>query len=956
MYMIEKNIKFKVEDSVQLFLFEDFQSIAMEGDIFTIYMPEQFKMFKEEYLCIHQNSIKLFSKLDSIGIKLKETFHNILDFDLSLEAQEGKKPWLYLNSNDIDLEYLANKTIESLRICLKEKDRESFYIFCEDIIQAIYNISIEGPIDSESVLNRNRLLESLLTHKLSNYGDVELNLHKIIRRRVKEDLERNNCTEKEILHFEIKYSENESGEKEYISSNTSEWFELQELSKKVQFYQVFENNKHVAISNPIAHNPDAKTPVYWSYVLEFSIDNMPMSENKYIKLHMSRRVWMNSNVILKMKKRRKHSMYVFSRDKQVFKYMLRKNKDTVELASKEDQLYLERSAKINSSLLEEILSKPSNFQKPTLNPFIGVPYDAQTFGTRPRKSGVSNMEKLSLIDSLIKSLNLNIIKNVDCIKYDKVGKSELFNQNYVIHCNKDISINVYEQTEGFFEYVIKTIEHFIKKKDKFLSNLTLMDVDENKATFEFIGANQTRLIYLNKRNCFDFCGKIEKEIEVVQRDIKNVIENDLSHGDDSLLQTALIELVNFNEVKGVSENEDPKRLIRLTFLEENILTQFITPINDYTKLSDKDTCRIKNAIGDLLNQVGITKTMPMNSGITTYSYMETSISVPKSITSLYKEENIKNVKIPISILKKENNNSQKYMILGLDNIWISKESLISNLKAYINKTIVDAKRTLGADIGLFRFKEVFDIVEKDTTNCNRKILLWEYGSERRDFNSVYKENILPFKDIATKNGIELLFIKNNGTTPQFVTLEKESKLHKRDIDGTPALDDYKLIATTNKDGYFKFFDIDDKCINVLGLIGDKPSTHKPNRAHSGFEYNSGEQRRRLLLATYIGMHDLDEVAVWIQENRKMNLSYEHMLNHHIHLHELLDLREYIEILEFKYNSFYKEDFTQRSLEDVAAEMSNDLAFKQLEFDLFRIDSVDEYDIPIYITAYKANKL
>ncbi len=230
--------------------------------------------------------------------------------------------------------------------------------------------------------------------------------------------------------------------------------------------------------------------------------------------------------------------------------------------------------------------------------------------------------------------------------------------------------------------------------------------------------------------------------------------------------------------------------------------------------------------------------------------------------------------------------------------------------------------------------------------------MWVYNSERECFKTLHDEYISKVEDSSINCGIELMFIKNNSTTPQFVTTEKSPELYKRNALGDLELtnESFDFTATTNTAGYFKFSQVDYENKNLLCLIGDKPNTHTPNRAHNGFENNKGEQRRNLLELIYIGQKDLDDVALWYQQNRYAHPTYENMLNYHVHTHRMVKLGEYMKIIEYKFNmndfDMYNEEDAENYL-NIETENTNQLDI--MEQMSFLLDSTDEDGNPLFLS-------
>lgn len=937
-------------EHIQLLLFEGVDSLITDCEIFPIYIPNEFKDFKTDYLEFNSNKSVLFSKLDSIGNKLRECFPEIIDFDLSIEAQNREKPWLYINSKDIDLTYLAGKTVEGLAQCLKEKDLENFEIFCESLIDAIYNLEIGDKLNTEEIKNKNRLIEGILAHKLASNPDIYLKMSKVIRHSTKDDFKKDKFTENDINTFDIKFFNKEEGTKEYFSAKKERWYELQELVKIINFNTCFENNKYVVISDPITHNSNTKYPVYSSYVISFSIEERPCSFKSYIKIHISRRIWVNSKPKFGFKGKRKHSLYTFNRNRTVSKFMLKKNNktDDINFVSKSDRLYLEKTKNINKEILDDILENASKYQTITKQPFIGIPYDAQTFSIKPRGSGVGNMEKLALSTAIKDTLNLKLVDNIDFLKNSASYKNGFYN----LRSSKDICIQIWECYENFFDTIVDTTLNLINKKDTFFTHLSLIDRNKDLVKFKFTVGEHERIIYFNKITTLEFNQKLTKSPKLAYLDINNTIDTYSPNNED--INASLIELIDFRQLKTVKDYEDPKNLLKLAFMEKGQFTQILQPFGADEEESVK-TGRIKSALSDLLLQVGLYKDNVLNNNIITYEYTEHKITVPAKLTNLSSNENIKNITVYIPIISKANNKTEKFTLLETDaNIWVEKHELLHKINVYIKKALTEAEAYIGAEKGISKFSKVFNFIKNDinsTDTDNRVILMWAFNSERDDFNTLYKNYILEKEEMILNSNIEVMFIKNNSTTPQFITTEKNIELYKKNTSGDLELLDKPLnfTATTNTAGYFKFSDFDTNNNKLICLIGDKPNTHTPNRANSGFESNKGEQRRRLLELVYLGNEDLDDISYWYQQNRFAHPSYPNMLNYHIQSHISLKLQEYIDTIEYKLTmheiNIHKKEDLKKHFE---IESHNDTEIIEIEQMSFILDSLNEDNEPQYI--------
>lgn len=953
-------------------------------EIYPIYMPREFIEFKEEVLSLNYNKEKYFTKIEHLGPKLIENFPNILDFNLSSNALEGEVPWLYVLGKNIDMEYIGDKMIYLITNTIRSKgeDAEDFLYLpsCDNLYNALENLSLGEKLSHEEILSRKRLIEGIIAHRLASKDSIKLELNKVFSK-YRADLIKFHITDKdkaeleeEWLKIESLLSEKDRGNlkknwqkistllpedlktvintdmfdferfipEELKSSISNKWKLLDTLTKEVKFFTCFDYGKHTVISQPITHNPQESNPVYSSYIISFSVETEPLCDTQELQITINRRVWMNKKFFTAIKKKqsRKHSLYIYNGDKSVSRYVFKynKSKDNLIFANKvENDLLEKRQIDIN-----KIVEDPSEFQKANMSTFMAVPYDAQVFSSRPRQAGIGNMEKLALREAISRAVELKEVDDKDLLLV-KRNKGDI---SFSFTSNKDIHLQIWEQTDNFFDDIEKGLytlkQDAIKKKSTdeifyYLGDINRED-DEINTTLNL--QNKTINLTITRHYCGSF-SKIDLKQES-SLDVYNLIQEELkSTYNPENLTVAIVELEDLSSNK----NSDPKEIIKAAFSDNNIPTQMITPMSNKPGKEVTDLSRIASSICDALFSLGITKQNELiNNGIVQYTYKEYKVNLPKSITNLSSNEDFKKtLSITIPVLLKSESGYRYLKVLDTKYNWVSFQGeLFIQIQNHISSILNSIQEYLNCERGLKKFSTILDFVIKDNVSntSKRKILTIDYGAERESFNEIYSNYIQMHKDMAINNNVELIFTKNNNT-PQFITVCKEETvyIHKEDklISSTLA-----NTETTHRAGYIKCSD------NLVYLIGDKPSTYKPNKTDNSFEHDKIEARRKMLELIYFGDRNIDDIAIWYQLNRNLHISYSVMTNRHIDGHILEKFSELIDIIEYKYMVIYKlgeeeedNDEILDNLESIEIEIDNINIFNTLIDNSFEKIQVSE---------------
>lgn len=966
--------------------------IDISESIYPIYMPDEFKEFKKEVLSINGDKEKYFAKVSEIGAGLIENFPSILDFDLSYDALEGKVPWLYVLNKEIDMEYLGNKMIHLLtnKIKTKGEEAEDFLLLesCENLWCALENLTFGERLTQNEIIGRKRLVEGIMSHRLANVEFIRLEMKKIMKRKRKDlgkyymseddkqeiydELSKINSMLDDNLKKKIdadcskidtllpeelkslldmsKFNLERFLPEELNNAIKKDWKLLESLVKEVSFYSCFENNKHVAISQPITHNPEVEKPVYSSYVISFSLEQPPLSNTSYLYVFVSRRVWLKGKMLeaIKKKIRRRHSLYIYSGNKTVSRYMFKCKKtkeNKKQNDTKENKYILEIENKVERELLErknidinDIANNPTKYQSKDMSRFIAVPYDAQVFSSRPRHAGIGNMEKLALMHGICDSLNLTAVDEMDLHTIPRVKSNEYIS----LDLNKDVNIQVWELTNTFFDDIENAL-HELKRE--------ALKKKSSDKVFYFLGdiiregdLIKTTLILHKKEVKLTFTRHCSTDFSVINRefdndiDIYNIVQSKLEEiALEEKIHVALVELEDLSNKKEL----DPKEIIKSALLDKGVPVQMIAPMKKTEDSHVEDVSRIAASLCDLLLNIGLKRVNEcINNCIQTYSFKEYKVKVPKNITNLSANEDLnKNLTISIPVVLKSYDGRTEYKILDDNSSWVNHLSeLYKKIDKYINDALGDMNKHLNKTTGLKNFNSILEFVIDDNSldNSQRKILICDYGSEREGFNDLYEKYISVYENKARVKGVELIFTKNNNTTPQFVTVCKKEYAYEHN-DNKLKLEELSSIETTNSAGYVKFSD------KLVYLIGNKPDTHTPNKANNSFEHNKIEARRRILELVYLGPYDIEEIAKWYQLNRCLHVGYTVMTNKHMDGHILEKAKELIEITEYRYrNIFGKEDveyddvFTEVVLGDIDREVDHINTSNRLLDNLFEI--------------------
>ncbi|WP_275890921.1 RNaseH domain-containing protein [Romboutsia hominis] len=336
----------------------------------------------------------------------------------------------------------------------------------------------------------------------------------------------------------------------------------------------------------------------------------------------------------------------------------------------------------------------------------------------------------------------------------------------------------------------------------------------------------------------------------------NEIKSIMPKNDNSIINLAIVDIEPYHS-NDSTKNYDPKQLIRSTFKDNRILTQFINYNND-TIIQV-----IMNSIKDLISAAGF---------MDDYLYKNIGIENNDILVGINKVSGGDNENI-LAMTKIEK--GRTYInIYGIDKWMMLDECIFTINKSFINKVkiqkILPATKTGVNDWIVSNLSNILKSKNKVYTfiDANIRMNLWTFAQNKR-FNKVNLENL----SLINKEKLRLIRVNYTDEIPEyFIYDEKKNNINK-------------------SSGIFK----SDK--NTYYLVGKRQETDQANNSWTKCDKpNKPLRKPSIYEVNIIGCEDeeeLDSIAQITQLLRMMNISYDSHASLPLPMYITKRLSEYI---------------------------------------------------------------
>lgn len=943
---------------LEVFQFEDIESILDSMTIYPIYMPPEYKEYEE---CLNMlfgggDDVQLSYTLNQWGANLKSIFPMIVDVCLDEGSRKGVTPWLYLVSNDIDIDFLklqlkdlfkraTKRLIEAKNKKIPKTERTSLTDgdierLIKPMLDGLDRISYGEALQVDEIVNKSRLIEGIVIYKLVSLGNIPIKLQI--------------PKTKEII------------------------------TKQLRFYSAYENNKHVAISEWFTNNSEAKKPRMHSFILSSTIVNK--QNKKILCVQISRRTWINDPLPRDNKKGFKSSLYCFDGNRYVTRFTIQLNKKTknFEFCNEVDSIVFNQ--KYKDVDLDSIFTNPLEYRNMSSFYTFGIPYNVQT-SDETVKRGVALIERQAFKNIFEESLyfkpvdRLPLIKQNSFVKTSKGDISTLVDYSSI----KNFNLQLWAK-ESVFETLCQMIEEdileFRFKEIESPSN----SLDTEIVNFTYYPSEKV----LKKEE--------SKRPRAIKDEKKVLLQDTISN---------LIRLKNSTEksnIQIVCNDEYSNNIFKLHLcLEEStvcnyqgdedivsIIKAFTNGIFSNSKVLNRDTDKCVIECSFINNKLPITITRHDNtrfsSKIINKKYMQTSMVINECIEEVNKyieEAGDTTYDRTAAIIELTNYNGvstdPKDMIrynfgqFGIKTQFVTpvekglvhrlyscvsdtflKEGIYKYIEGldsydiytYLEKTIqIDAKHTyIRHDPDDTRKKLRFNIpilARLSTNGLEFKILnsknTWHSSSDiYREINEFVKDFISEprktketrkcdiryvYREISNKSSenfkkvliINDLYMKDYGELQMCTKYEEEINelslknninLIVRSSDSiTPGYLTYDKNDRMGMNvGYSVLKDCDSRINDIGYIVPDKlPTTMKVNLAKTIFDKEELYHQRRLVEIRRFGHMEIEEATELYKELQKMVPAFDNMTSYDSLTHYLNKITEYLDSVEYNYS-------------------------------------------------------
>lgn len=936
---------------LEIFQFEDIESMLGSMTIYPIYIPPEYKEYEE---CLNMlfgggDDVQLRYTLNQWGANLKSIFPMIVDVCLDEDSRKGLTPWLYLVSNDIDINFLklqlkdlfrkaTKKLIDAKNKKIPKAERntltdEDIDVLIKPMLDGLDRISYGKALQIDEIVNKSRLIEGIVIHKLVSLGKIPINLQI--------------PKTKEII------------------------------TKQLRFYSAYENNKHVAISEWFTNNSEAKKPRFHSFILSSVI--VTKQNKKLLCVKISRRTWINEPLPCDSNKMVKSSLYCFDGNRYVTRFTIQLNKKTkkFEFYNKVDSLVFNQ--KYKDIDVDSIYTDPLKYRNmSSLNTF-GIPYNVQT-SDESVKRGVALIERQafknifeeslhfkpmdrlplikkntfvktskgdisSLVDhSSMKCFNLqlwakesvfetlcqmieedilelrykeiedtanasdteviNLIyypsekvlkkeesKRARTIKEEKKVllqetisdlirlKNSTEKSNIQIICNDEYGDNIFKLHLSLEDSTIcnyqgdEDIVSIIKAFTKgIFSNSKILNRDANKCIIEYSFINKKLPITITRHDNTRFSSVIrDKQYMKTSMVINECIREARDTSYDRA--AAIIELSNFNGIP-----TDPKDMIRYNFGQFGIKTQFVTPV-------EKGLAhRLYSCVSDVFLKEGIYKYIEGLDGYDIYTYLEKTIQIDAKHTYIRHnaDDTRKKLRFNIPMLARLSKNGLEFKILNTKNKWHSTSEIYKEINEFVADFISKPKKT--KESRKCDLKYIYREILNKSSEGLKKVLIIndlymkEYGELQ--MCTKYEEEV---NELSLNSDINLIVRSSDGITPGYITYDKNDRMGMNV-------------------GYSVLKDCSNRINDIGYIMPDKlPTTMKVNLAKTIFDEEELYHQRRLVEIRRFGNMEIEEATELYKELQKMVPAFDNMTSYDSLTHYLNKISEYLDSIEYNYS-------------------------------------------------------
>lgn len=938
-------------NELELFLFEDIESMITDTNIYPIYIPRGYKeyeqMMNELFGGDCQRSLNF--KLSQLGMRLKDTFPMIADVCLDEASRSGEKPWMYLTTANIDIGILQvnlmNMFREATKNILKMKNKSvskseavsindtEIDLLIEPLMNGIKELTYHDALECSEVVENKRLVEGIIVFKIASLGKIPINIK--------------NPNTKEVT------------------------------TRHLKFTMAYEQGKHVAISECFTSKPGDKKVRMHSFILSTCIVNKLKQD--YLSINISRRTW-SKEAIPRRRSKNSSSLYNFTSknfaERLSVKYNPRKKK--FEFKNHIDEMLFEKS---NNGIedVDDIFKEPSEFgYKEGVSHWWGIPYDVQNSSEKEVKRGVAHIEKEAFKNMFEDILGFKAMKRLELRnenKYVELQKSEvttLANKSSMSKLNLQFwgddkvfsrLCDLIEVDSIKYEYS-ESIEIYNKIiNDKNAIELPFIDVDSEKQ--RDINSNKKNNVIrgieefakIRNHSCCvpislkctdednnfifglymsddgkDICYCIgDKDLKSMVKDIRKTVLSSLkvitrdndkceiigsfedgdigilmtSHNgdefaydicDEEIISRKYIINKNIDETK----NEECDRIAALIELEnyggsekdpKKLIRYAFGENNIKTQFiipSDKGLDnRLYACIADILFKEGVFKRNYSLESIELYTYLEHSVLIDAKHTSLIKNPDNKIKKISI-----------KVPIIGKLSGGSIKVKLLNSNSSWI-------------DDG-----DIYKVINEYIANYIANPSFKGKDARKADIEKIYKE-IESVRDKEKEAAIVMsdIYVKDFGDSD----IESEYSVFLNDVSvannvnlvvrsSKGIVPGYLTFNKDNKVGVFQGYsvlkseDINESFEDRAYLVIDKlVTTMKTNLTHTNFEKEKLFHQRNLIELRRFGEMPIEKVAEIYRESLKMAPTFTNMTNLNVVEHYLNKLVEYLECVEYNYS-------------------------------------------------------
>ena len=797
-----------------------------------------------------------------IGKTLSGVFPEILQYNLSKNAIDGKAPMFYFYENTIDIEYFVSKLYACIRdiyshIKMLESEKATVIDKLTNVLnlKELYKINDGCPEEIKKKAIKYHII-ALISSK-----QFEVSINEIKRLYPSEELS--------MKHYDDRLNSNDSRIIDFMIANNG--------------------SDIICISTPICFNT-----VYFSYILNFDVQ--PYNDDKFeIFYSCSVRRWINEDSLNIDFDGQKSICFSINGSNKMLVLNFKK-KDDVNKNSKEDiyskceqhQEYIYITSKAAEKVIKELCNK--NFNDVVATPslfihegkgFVGIPASQDIVGSLTRGRYLKNLGE-GTIDSLFFFEKVCELLKESKFKFSKSDSMEILNigefsvtskgsfdmnSSYIAGEVNKITIFYYYMDEHLKDILINNLKEIKPKKDSY-SSFTLNYDNDNIYTFDSnIGEKKVELkivcikteLFQNLLPKFDSKDvdsaikdkeKIKKIVVTTRKKnssfaINNYRDMILDSIDkyieyDNEIIASIVDIPDYHN--GGFTYRDPYVHVKEAFMKEglhvqirnateyneeikkSVIESFLSSIKDiYTKLGVYINFKNKKKVFELLSTIEMDTIIGVD--YIKVDGFSIAASIKLSVDGL-------SVKLPKLIFKNDK------LILNGSTSW---EPIAFGLKN-INKLIKDIK--------LFRGKK--EVIKKNIQEANEQFI------QRLVVDS------------------RALYLFRN-------TMLKDTKLIKKGIKYVSLRDEVTVKHSTFKLITDNDYKITASCMVAKDLtLGNsyiststRPDTlqNAPTISSLFIQQNRDVRRARALLFDIYNIEHTDLIASLIHEMRKMSFSY-----------------------------------------------------------------------------------